>query len=212
VAAVVWSIAPLRAHALGEPHYVANSPATGAFALVNDRIAAPILVSGSDWLDVIRAVGDLSSDINRATGFPPSVLLTRADLHVHDVVIIGTSGMSPLIEDLIRSHKLDVRGVAGKWESAVTTIVHRPILGVRHALVIAGSGKRGAIFGIYDLSEQIGISPWYWWADARVQLSVSQMVFFLSHSNLSPVNERCQAVACLFTSCIACPHRIKSTQ
>ena len=40
--------------------------------------------------------------------------------------------------------------------------------GIRSALVIAGSDKRGTIFGIYDVSEQIGVSPWYWWADVPV--------------------------------------------
>ena len=59
-------------------------------------------------------------------------------------------------------------GIAGQWESAVTTIVERPFPGVRRALVIAGADKRGTIYGIYDLSEQIGVSPWYWWADVRV--------------------------------------------
>ena len=50
----------------------------------------------------------------------------------------------------------------------MTTIVDHPMAGVRRALVIAGSDKRGTIFAIYDLSEQIGVSPWYWWADVRV--------------------------------------------
>ena len=35
--------------------------------------------------------------------------------------------------------------------------------------MIAGSDKRGTIYGIYDVSEQIGVSPWYWWADVPVQ-------------------------------------------
>ncbi len=75
---------------------------------------------------------------------------------------------SAIIDGLIRQHKLDVTGVVGKWEAEVTTIVDRPMPGVSRALVIAGSDKRGTIFGIYDLSEQIGVSPWYWWADVRV--------------------------------------------
>jgi hypothetical protein len=33
--------------------------------------------------------------------------------------------------------------------------------------VIAGSDLRGTIYGLYDVSEQIGVSPWYWWADVR---------------------------------------------
>ncbi len=66
------------------------------------------------------------------------------------------------------AYKLDVSGIAGQWESAVTTIVDQPLPGVRRALVIAGADKRGTIYAIYDLSEQIGVSPWYWWADMRV--------------------------------------------
>src|ERR1051326_4832968 len=43
-----------------------------------------------------------------------------------------------------------------------------PLPGIDRALVIAGSDKRGTIYGVYDLSEQIGVSPWYWWADVPV--------------------------------------------
>lgn len=41
-----------------------------------------------------------------------------------------------------------------------------PAPGVSQALVIAGSDPRGTIFGLYDVSEQIGVSPWYYWADS----------------------------------------------
>src|SRR5690606_25847073 len=39
---------------------------------------------------------------------------------------------------------------------------------VKQALVIAGSNRRGTSYGIFDLAEQIGVSPWYWWADVPV--------------------------------------------
>ena len=39
---------------------------------------------------------------------------------------------------------------------------------VGNTLVIAGSDKRGSIYGIYDLSQQIGVSPWYWWTDVPI--------------------------------------------
>jgi hypothetical protein len=84
------------------------------------------------------------------------------------VLIIGTLGKSEMIDRLVREHKLDVSGIEGKWESFLIQVVKSPIPGVDTALIIVGSDKRGTIFGIYDLSEQLGVSPWYWWADVPV--------------------------------------------
>jgi hypothetical protein len=92
-------------------------------------------------------VGDLSDDVKRVTDQQPLVLSNRTQLHNTDAVLIGTIGKSEVIDDLIRQHKLDVSGIAGKWESAITAIVDRPFPGVRRALVIAGSDKRGTITG-----------------------------------------------------------------
>jgi hypothetical protein len=58
-----------------------------------------------------------------------------------------------------------VSDVQGKWEAFLIQHVAAPMPGVERALVIAGADKRGTIFGIYELSQQIGVSPWYWWAD-----------------------------------------------
>jgi hypothetical protein len=157
-----------EAHAIGGLRYVRSTPTAGDFALVQRGAATPLLVSPSDWPGVIRAVGDLRDDVKRVTDLQPAVLQNATLLHDRDVILIGTIGKSVLIDDLIKRHKLDVSGIAGKWESAVTTVVEQPLPGVRRALVIAGSDKRGTIFGVYDLSEQIGVSPWYWWADVRV--------------------------------------------
>ncbi len=158
---------PMLAKALGEPKYVRTTPVAGDFKLAADGQSATLLVSDEDWSGVIRATGDLSQDIERVTGHA-APLVKDANQVKGDIVIIGTIGRSPLIDALVRRHKLDVSGIAGQWESAVTTIVDRPLPGVRRAMVIAGADKRGTIYGIYDLSEQIGVSPWYWWADVRV--------------------------------------------
>jgi Glycosyl hydrolase family 115/Gylcosyl hydrolase family 115 C-terminal domain len=158
---------PTAANALGEPKYVSTSPAPGEFVLVANGQAAPLVVSDEDWPGVVRAAGDLSLDVGRVTGRDASVIKSDAPKG-DEVVLIGTIGRSPLIDSLIRRHKLDVSGIQGQWEAAVTTVVEHPMPGVRRALVIAGADKRGTIYGIYDLSEQVGVSPWYWWADVRV--------------------------------------------
>ena len=85
------------------------------------------------------------------------------------VVIAGTIGHSSVIDALVAAGSLDVSGVKGEWESFVTQLVSSPIPGCAQALVVAGSDPRGTIFGIYDISEQIGVSPWYFWADVPVK-------------------------------------------
>jgi hypothetical protein len=158
---------PKAANALGEGRYVTTSAAGGDFVLAANGHAARLMVSDNDWPGVLRAVGDLSGDVGRVTGHNAPVVENGVPAG-DEVVLIGTIGRSRLIDALVSNHKLDVSGIAGKWESAVTTVVEHPMKGVRRALVIAGADKRGTIYGIYDLSEQIGVSPWYWWADVRV--------------------------------------------
>jgi hypothetical protein len=81
------------------------------------------------------------------------------------VIIAGTVGSSQLIDQLIFEGRLNVSTITNQWESFSTQILHNPLPGVDSALVIAGSDARGTIYGLYDISEQIGVSPWYWWAD-----------------------------------------------
>ncbi|KAI8628935.1 glycoside hydrolase family 115 protein [Xylariaceae sp. FL1651] len=87
------------------------------------------------------------------------------------LIIAGTLGQSKVVDDLVSAGKLDVSEIEGKWESFVTQVVERPIPGCSRAVVIVGSDPRGVIFGLYDISEQIGVSPWYWWADVPVKQS-----------------------------------------
>ena len=133
-AGIACLIAPLPGRAIGGPHYVSSTPAPGSFALVDHSTAAPLVVSDGNWPGVVRAAGDLGDDIKRVTGEQPAMLHTGSELRNADAVIIGTLGKSALIDDLIRRNKLDVTGVAGKWESAVTTMVDRPMPGVARAL------------------------------------------------------------------------------
>jgi hypothetical protein len=85
------------------------------------------------------------------------------------VVIAGTIGHSQIIDDLIKANKIDVSKVAGQWEAFLTQVVKDPVPGCAQAMVVAGSDPRGTIYGIYDISEQIGVSPWYFWADVPVK-------------------------------------------
>ena len=157
---------------LGQPKMVAFQSAGESFPLAAKGHAATLLLDGSDYAGVLRAAGDFREDIHRVTGLTPA-LETGAKAwqsgQSADAVLIGTLGHSALIDGLVRTHKIDVTAIAGKWEATLTVVVEHPLPGVRRALVIAGSDKRGTIYGMYDLSEQIGVSPWYWWADVPVR-------------------------------------------
>ena len=159
---------PTQLCALGQERYVIPAPDKGSFSLAAGGHAASLVVDEQEYPGVVRAAHDLQSDIQRVTGLTPELVRNAASQH-GQVVLIGTISRNPLIDRLIQEHKLDVSGVAGKWESTVIQVVEKPMPGVPRALVIAGSDRRGTIFGIYDLSEQIGVSPWYWWADVPVR-------------------------------------------
>lgn len=160
-------LATPRARALGEPKYVSFTPVPGSFPLAANGKAATIFVDPQEYAGVTRAARDLEADLQRVTSLTPAVV-DEARRPSGDVVLVGTIGKSPLIDGLIRRHKIDVAEIRGKWECTLVQVVEHPMPGVARALVIAGSDKRGTIYGIYDVSEQIGVSPWYWWADVPV--------------------------------------------
>jgi hypothetical protein len=139
----------------------------GAFTISSKEGQAILLISSGDWPGVIRAFTDLQHDIGKVTSSVP-VLSSDKIPRSEEIIIAGTIGKSELIDDLIKKKKIDVSDINGKWETFLIQVVEKPFRGVKRALVIAGSDKRGAIFGIYEVSRQIGVSPWYWWADVPV--------------------------------------------
>jgi hypothetical protein len=153
--------------ALGEKSHITTAPEAGSFALVAKQVPAKLYVDSADWPGVLHAATNFSSDVQQVTGCTPAIVHAVSGKD-QEIVLIGTIGHSPTIDKLIAEKKLDVSSVRGRWEMSVTRIVEHPMPGVRRALVIAGADKRGTIYGIYDLSEQIGVSPWAWYADVPV--------------------------------------------
>ena len=146
---------------------VSGKQVNHAFPLISANQTAGIWCDSLDYKGVLRAIVDLQADIERVTGKRPQI--SNEDAADAYPVIIGTLGKSAFIDGLASSGKLDVHDLKGKWESFVITNIDNPMPGIKQALVIAGSDKRGAIYGIYELSEQLGVSPWYWWADVPVK-------------------------------------------
>lgn len=165
--------------------YVVTAPRAGAFPLVAGGKAAPIVVSALDRPGVVRVVGDLRDDIERVTGVRPTVSINDI-ARGSEPVIVGTIGESPIIDGLIERGKVDVTGIAGRWETSLQQVVRDPLPGVRRALVIAGSDQRGTIYGAYDVSRRIGVSPWYWWDDVPAKQSDALYVLPGRHTQGTP--------------------------
>ena len=130
------------------------------FCIAKDGKTSTIVVDENDWKGVIRAANDLSDDVKKVTDV--ALPIANNQQPTANCILVGTIGKSRLIDGLIKQKKLDVKKVKGQWESYVIDVVDGN-------LVVAGSDKRGTIFGIYTISEKIGVSPWYWWADVPVK-------------------------------------------
>lgn len=110
------------------------------------RTSDTITYDPLDWKGVRMAVENLRHDLKAVTG------------SANAPIVVGTIGKSKLA----KKYKLQSKELLGKWEQYL-------IFTDKGKLVILGSDKRGTIFGIYELSRQIGVSPWYWMADAPIQ-------------------------------------------
>jgi hypothetical protein len=172
-----------RSQTPGDESFISQQAGKGFFPLADHGNAAPVFVGSEDWPGVKRAVNSLLNDIGEVSGIKPEQLTS---LNKKQIIIIGTIGKSATIDKLIKTKKLDVGKVTGRWETYVIQTIHHPLKGVDDALVIAGSDKRGTIFGIYDLSAQIGISPWYWWADVPPKTKSAIYVKAICHTDGTP--------------------------
>ncbi len=161
-----------KASALDNQGIVSDTKQEGYFPLISlengKSTPTSIIISESDLPGITIAAENLSDDFKKVCG--SAATLIKADKSSHldgnpEIAIIAGSAESPLIKDLFKSKKLDEKGIKGMYEKYVMTTVDNPFPGIEKALVIAGSDRRGTIYGIYELSEQIGVSPWYDWAD-----------------------------------------------
>lgn len=159
---------------VGQPIVTARTEA-GAFPLVHQGVAAPIFVDEADYEGVRVAAAHVQADIAGVTGKRPELTFGRPAA-AKVAVIAGTLGKSVLIDGLVQSGTIRVDAIAGKWESFQIATVAKPMPGVEQALVIVGSDRRGTIYGLYELSEQMGVSPWYYWADVPVRRQESLYV------------------------------------
>ncbi|MDD4114939.1 MAG: glycosyl hydrolase 115 family protein, partial [Massilibacteroides sp.] len=138
------------------------------FVLTQNTLTIPIYIDQNDFPGVIRAINTLRNDFKQVTGNEP-VLYDTILSPDKRVLLIGTVGKNQWIDQLIKEKKINKNALENKKEKFLIQCVSKPFSGIDEALVIAGSDKRGTIYGIYELSNQIGVSPWYYWADVPIR-------------------------------------------
>lgn len=147
--------------------FITSEPARNALPLVSATQVTPIYVDqDEDWL-VHKAASLLQQDIEMVTDRKPAIIHKLPTSG--DVIIIGSAGKSAGIQQLLRTGKIRSGQIQERWESFLIQTVSNPARGVRSALVIAGHDKRGTAYGVMEVSRQMGVSPWYWWADVPVK-------------------------------------------
>ena len=149
---------------------VSLSPKSGGsdvFGLLDAKGSATLCYDAADYTVVRTAARLFAGDVKRVTGHDLTCT-DRTDGLKGSCVIVGTLGKNALIDRLVKKGKLNVDSLQGRWESYQVQLVKNPVRGVRQALVIVGSDRRGTAYGLLSVSRVIGVSPWYWWADAPV--------------------------------------------
>jgi hypothetical protein len=171
--------------AVNDETYVSSEAENGSFALSVSGESAPLWLGAEDYPGVIRALKDFQADIGRVTNAKPELHIGSIPT-AKKIVLVGTLGKSPMIDQLVENEQINVADIKGHWETFLIQVVEKPNSDIDQALVIAGSDKRGTIYGIYELSSQIGVSPWYWWADVPPKHSNSLYVLPGRHTQGEP--------------------------
>lgn len=140
--------------------FVSFTPTGGGFAVVKGGKPVNVVCTPDDHEGVRMAAANLAKDFGRVSGTDAALVQEPQG----ECVIVG-SLKSGLVRQLVKAGKVDGAQLEGKTEKYLLQVVDNPVEGVSRALVIAGSDKRGAIYGAYELSRQMGVSPWYWFAD-----------------------------------------------
>ena len=144
--------------------FVAFTPEPHHFPLITKGAPCSIVMDTAEDEGVKMAISNLQQDIRQVCNNQPALL---NNIPAKRCVIIGNYH-SAIIQKLIAAGKIDKEQLINKNEKFLLQVIAKPADGVDEALVIAGSDKRGTIYGIYELSKQMGVSPWYWWADVPV--------------------------------------------
>lgn len=117
-----------------------------------------VYVDPSDNIAVRKAVNNLLTDIENVSG-AEALLVNSPD---EARIVVGTINDSKAIREMVKEKSIDIKQLKNKTEKYISTVIN-------NQLIIAGSDRRGAVYGVYELSSQMGVSPWYYWMDTPIK-------------------------------------------
>lgn len=144
-----------------------QKPNGNEFSIVSKEKASSIFYDQTEDVLVAKVANFLADDIERVSDIRSKVVNSLAQNE--NIIILGTAEKSSLIKQLVDQKKLDLTAIQGAWEKFIIQTIKNPFPGVKNALIIVGSDRRGAAYGAFTLSREMGVSPWYWWADVPVK-------------------------------------------
>ncbi|GLB51870.1 hypothetical protein NBRC110019_09090 [Neptunitalea chrysea] len=148
------------------------------FPLVTENSTATLVMDTNDYEGIKIALNNLKADLKKVTKKDCEIVYNQLE---HYNIIVG-SLHSPFIDSLVVADHIDTSGIKSKWEAyLITQSPSNP-----HNIYILGSDKRGTIYGIYELSKKIGVSPWYWWADVPIPHSEELYLKAINFSDPGP--------------------------
>lgn len=134
-----------------------------------DITNAAIYVDSNDDVLVKKSAQLLQQDVEMVTG-KKLLLINTFDRPYKNLIVIGSINKSALVKELVQKKLLTTTSLQNKWEAfqIQTVDAGKTFMPTGQFLTITGSDRRGVAYGVFELSKQIGVSPWYWWADVPV--------------------------------------------
>lgn len=142
---------------------VSDNPVKGFYPLIHEDIVTPIYVDSTETALILKSAELLQSDIALVTGIKPPIIHS-IDKNYQQLICIGTA-KSQLINKLVQQKKISLKQIENKWEAFTIKNISKPFSNANNILLITGSDRRGVAYGVFEFSKQLGVSPWYWWAD-----------------------------------------------
>lgn len=163
-----------------------QATASTDFPLYDGGKSCEIYVDPEDFEVVKKTATLFAEDLGRVTGKNGHVTIGDKPGKGKNIVIMGTLGHNRFIDELVKQKRLDVSAIKHGWEQYTLKTIERPAKGIDRALVVVGCDRRGTAYGAFALSEAMGVSPLYWWADVPVKRKKNVYVKALDYTSKAP--------------------------